>query len=147
MAAPASRLSHTLAAYYFLHYLECIAFIAAFYNFFRGDSGGIKLKNMKKSLFAAFYCALFLQIMPATAAVFSQQPEVKVIVSPRRIWLVADEMPVKNLQVQIFNAAGKIMVDQKFSSKTADWSLDVTALPAGSYTVVAGSQAPVHFRK
>ncbi len=102
---------------------------------------------MKNSILVALICALFLQIAPATAATVTQFPEVKVVVSARRIWLVADEMPVKNLQVQVFNVAGKVVLDKKFSSKTADWSLDLTALPAGEYTVVAGKQAPVHFRK
>ncbi len=106
-----------------------------------------KFINMKFSCIVALFCALFSTIAPATVTAATHLPEVKVIVSARRIWLVADEMPVKNLTVQVFNAAGKLVLDQKFSSKTADWSLDVTNLPAGAYTIVAGKQAPVLFKK
>ncbi|MEO6038034.1 MAG: hypothetical protein ABIQ93_06435 [Saprospiraceae bacterium] len=100
---------------------------------------------MKKSIFFALFCALFLQISAASAAVPSNCPEVKIVVSARRIWLVTDEIPVKSLTVQVFNAAGKVVLEQKFSSKTADWSLDLEKLPAGAYSVVAGTQAPVLF--
>ena len=103
---------------------------------------------MKNSSIVVLFCALFLALSPSTVlAAAAHFPEVKIIVSARRIWLIADEMPVKNLPVKIFNAAGKVVVDKQFSSKTADWSLDLTVLPAGEYTVVAGTQSPVHFRK
>ncbi|MCY7329743.1 MAG: T9SS type A sorting domain-containing protein, partial [Saprospiraceae bacterium] len=62
-------------------------------------------------------------------------------------WIVADEMPVKSLIVQVFDLQGKVVMEQKFSSKTADWSLDLQALPAGRYSVVAGTQEPIRFRK
>ncbi len=102
---------------------------------------------MKKSFLIALFCALFLQMNAASAATPSNDPEVKVIVSPRRIWIVADEMPVKNLTVQVFDLQGKVVMEQKFSSKTADWSLDLQTLPAGRYSVVAGAQEPIRFRK
>lgn len=85
--------------------------------------------------------------MPATAAAPQHDPEVKVIVTPRRIWLVADEIPVHSLQVRVFDATGKVVLERKFSSKTADWSLDLAALPTGRYSVVAGAQEPIRFHK
>ena len=102
---------------------------------------------MQKSFLIALFCALFLQMNTAAAATPSNDPEVKLIVSPRRIWIVADEMPVKSLIVQVFDLQGKVVMEQKFSSKTADWSLDLQALPAGRYSVVAGTQEPIRFRK
>ncbi len=101
---------------------------------------------MKKSFLIALFCALFLQINFA-ATVPQHEPEVKVIVTPRRIWLVADETPVKSLTVQVLNLEGKVVLEQHFSSKTADWSLDLQALPTGRYSVVAGTQDPIRFRK
>jgi len=102
---------------------------------------------MQKSFLIALFCALFLQMNTAAATTPSNDPEVKLIVSPRRIWIVADEMPVKSLIVQVFDLQGKVVMEQKFSSKTADWSLDLQALPAGRYSVVAGTQEPIRFRK
>lgn len=102
---------------------------------------------MKNCFLIALFCALFLQMNTAAATTPSNDPEVKVIVSPRRIWLVTDEMPVKKLTVQVLDTAGKVVMEQHFSSKTADWSLDLQALPAGRYTVVAGAQEPIRFRK
>lgn len=106
-----------------------------------------KCQYMKKSFCFVLFCALFLQIMPATAAAPQHDPEVKVIVTPRRIWLVADEIPVHSLQVRVFDATGKVVLERKFSSKTADWSLDLAALPTGRYSVVAGTQEPIRFHK
>ncbi len=100
---------------------------------------------MKKSFLIALFCVSFLQINAAAAS--QHDPEVKVIISPRRIWLVADEMPVKNLTVQVFDLQGKVVLEQRFSSKTADWSLDLQSLPVGRYSVVAGAQEPIRFRK
>lgn len=102
---------------------------------------------MKKSFLIALFCALFLQMNTAAAAAIQHDPEVKVIVSVRRIWLVADEMPVKSLHVQVLNIDGKVVLEQHFSSKTADWSLDLQSLPTGRYSVVAGTQEPIRFRK
>ncbi len=107
----------------------------------------IFFQYMKKSFFITLFCALFLQMTTATAAPAQNDPEVKVIVSPRRIWIVTDEMPVKSLTVQVLDTAGKVVMEQKFSSKTADWSLDLQTLPAGRYSVVAGAQEPIRFRK
>ncbi len=101
---------------------------------------------MKKSFLITLFCTLFLQ-MNTVAATLQHEPEVKVIVSPRRIWLVADEMPVKSLIVQVFNLDGKVVLEQHFSSKTADWSLDLQSLPTGRYLVVAGTQEAIRFRK
>ncbi len=102
---------------------------------------------MKNLFLTALFCAFFSSINAVAAMTPQHDPEVKIIISPRRIWLVADEMPVKSLQVQVFDLAGKVVLEQHYSSKTADWSLDLQALPAGRYSVVAGVQEAIRFCK
>lgn len=101
-----------------------------------------------KSLFSFLLC-LMLAFAPAALSAINPPTasEVEVIITPQRILLVADELPVKSLGVQIFDATSRVVMTQQFSSKTADWSLDVSALPVGSYTVQVGDQAPVPFIK
>lgn len=73
--------------------------------------------------------------------------QVEVVITQKRILLVADELPVKHLAVQIFDAAHQVIMEKDFSSKTADWSIDVSDLPTGSYSVQVGTQAPIAFVK
>lgn len=103
---------------------------------------------MKKNLIAALYCAfaIFLS-QPVFAGRPGCDPTVKAIFSAKRIWLVTDEMPVKKLTVQVFDANGKVVLEQHFSSKTANWSLDVETLPAGRYSLQVGTDAPINFKK
>ncbi len=103
---------------------------------------------MKKNLFAALFCAFtFFLSQPVIAGRPGCDPIVKAIFSAKRIWLVTDEMPVKKLTVQVYDLAGKVVLEQHFSSKTANWSLDVEALPNGQYTLQVGTDAPINFKK
>lgn len=94
--------------------------------------------------------SLLLSLTLATAA-FSHTPvaatQVDVVITQKRILFVSDELPVKHLAVQVIDAANHVVMEKNFSSKTADWSLDVSDLPTGNYTVQVGTQAPVSFVK
>ncbi|MBC7777189.1 MAG: hypothetical protein H7246_17285 [Phycisphaerae bacterium] len=76
----------------------------------------------------------------ATAAKGGDPVDIKVVVSQKRIWLVADEMPMKCLKTQIKNAEGKIVLEKCFSSKCAEWFLNIEALPKGEYTLYLGDR-------
>ena len=73
--------------------------------------------------------------------------DIKVVVSQKRIWFVTDEMPMKCLKTKIMNAKGKIVQEKCFSSKTAEWFLNIEALPKGDYTLHLGENRVEKFRK
>jgi hypothetical protein len=73
--------------------------------------------------------------------------DVKVVISEKKIWFVADEMPVKCLCVKIKNSEDKVVLEKCLSSKTADWSLSVESLPKGEYTILMGKDKSIKFRK
>jgi hypothetical protein len=73
--------------------------------------------------------------------------DIRIVFSAKRIWLVADEMPMKCLKAQVKNAAGEVVVEKCFSSKTSDWSLNVEALPKGDYTLHLGTTRTEKFTK
>lgn len=95
---------------------------------------------MKTRFFAfALICFFFSTLQTVSAANFGSDPEVKVVVSAKRIWLVTDEISIKELRVQVLDQEGKVALEKCFSSKMSDWSLHIENLPKGSYTVqVAG---------
>jgi len=66
--------------------------------------------------------------------------DIKVVISQKRIWLVADEMPMKCLKTHIKNAEGKIVFEKCFSSKSAEWFMNIEALPRGEYTLYLGDR-------
>ena len=102
---------------------------------------------MKTRIFAtALICFFFNLLQPVSAATASSDPEVKVVVSAKRIWLVADEMSVKNLNVQVIDQKGKVVMEKTFSSKMTDWSLYIEQLPQGCYTVQVGNQKATCFK-
>jgi hypothetical protein len=74
-------------------------------------------------------------------------PDVKVVVGTKRIWLVADEISVKHLTVQVLDEVGKIVMEKQFSSKTTDWSLRIESLPEGAYSVVVGKEKMADFKR
>lgn len=91
---------------------------------------------MKTRIFAfALICFFFNILQPVSAAVQAHVPEVKVVVSAKRIWLVTDEIAVKNMTVKVLDHAGKVVMEKNFSSKMTDWSLQIEQLPKGSYSV------------
>ncbi len=73
--------------------------------------------------------------------------DINVVVSQKRIWLVADERPMKCLKAQIKNAEGKIVLEKCFTSKCADWFLNIEALPKGDYTLHLGADYVEKFKK
>lgn len=102
---------------------------------------------MKTRIFAtALICFFFHLAQPVSAATPSSDPEVKVVVSAKRIWLVADEMSVKNLNVQVLDHNGKVVMEKTFSSKMTDWSLQIEQLPKGCYKVQVGAQQATCFK-
>jgi hypothetical protein len=104
-----------------------------------------------KTLFAillGFALSLFHETATAASpAAFGGDPDVKVVVSQKRIWLVADEISVKNLTVQVKNEQGRIVLEKQFSSKMADWSLNIESLPKGKYSVTVGKTAKTQFTR
>jgi len=77
----------------------------------------------------------------------SRPTDIKVVFSQKRIWLLADEMPMKCLNAQIKNEAGEIVFKKCFTSKCADWSLNIEALPKGGYTLCLGNDRVEKFKK
>ena len=106
---------------------------------------------MKTNIFRTFVLCLFLSLNHATtstaATFFGGEPEVKVVVSQKRIWLVTDEISVKNLTVQVMNEKGKVVMEKTFSSKMTDWSLQIGSLPEGKYSVMIGRKKMTEFQK
>ena len=102
---------------------------------------------MNTRIFAtALICFFFNMLQPVSAATISSDPEVKVVVSAKRIWLVTDEISVKNLSVQVLDQKGKVVLEKTFSSKMTDWSLQIEHLPRGCYTVQVGEQKATCFK-
>lgn len=66
--------------------------------------------------------------------------DIRVVVSQKRIWFIADEMPMKCLKTQVKNAEGKAVIEKCFTSKCADWFLNIEALPKGDYTLHLGDR-------
>lgn len=79
-------------------------------------------------------------INPSVAFKGGDPIDIKVVVSTKRIWFVADEMPMKCLKTKIIDAQGNIVLEKCFSSKCADWFLNIEALPKGDYTLHLGDR-------
>lgn len=88
------------------------------------------------------YCNL-----PAIASAKTDPIDFKVVVSQKRIWLLADEMPMKCLKTQIKDASGTVVLEKCFTSKCSDWFLDIEALPKGEYTLHLGTDQIEKFKK
>lgn len=103
-----------------------------------------------KLLLAALFSLLFSIGQTASASnstTWGNDPDVKVFVSQKRIWLVTDEISVKSLTVQVLNEQGKVIMEKQFSSKMADWSLRIDALPEGKYSVMVGTKKMMDFKR
>jgi hypothetical protein len=83
----------------------------------------------------------------ANAATISDPNDVKIVISAKKIWVVADEMPVKCLCVKVKNSADKVVLEKCLNSKTADWSLSLESLPKGEYSVQVGKDKSIKFNK
>jgi hypothetical protein len=105
---------------------------------------------MKTKLFLVALLGLLFSLpqnLSASPSSFFGGSEVKVVVGAKRIWLVADEMSVKSLTVQVLNETGKIVMEKQFSSKNADWSLRIESLPEGNYSVMVGDKKMTDFKR
>ena len=124
-------------------------------------------KNMKTNSFALLLIAFSFNLFqshatPAfNAALYTPQTiqcaanntqggdpiDIKVVVSQKRIWLVADEMPMKCLKTVVKNSIGEVVLEKCFTSKCADWFLNIEALPKGDYTLHLGEKQVESFKK
>lgn len=106
---------------------------------------------MKTKLLLVGLFSLLLSISATIAAndssIQGNDPEIKVVVSQKRIWLVTDEISVKCLTVQVLNEQGKVVVEKHFSSKMTDWSLRIESLPEGKYSVLIGDKKVTDFSR
>ncbi len=104
---------------------------------------------MKTKLFAVLMISLFASVFTsANAAAFGGDPaDIKVVISDKKIWFVADEMPVKCICVKVKNSEGKVVLEKCLNSKTADWSLSLESLPKGDYSVEMGKDRTEKFKK
>ena len=108
---------------------------------------------MKTKLIAVFAFAVLIGFT-ATASTFptpvrngGDPTEIRAVISQKRIWFVADEMPVKCLKTQVVDARGKVVLEKCFSSKCAEWSLNIETLPKGDYTLLIGESQVQKFKK
>lgn len=106
---------------------------------------------MKTKLLLVGLFSLLLSLSQSIAAsnsnISSSDPDIKVVVSQKRIWLVTDEISVKSLTVQVLDARGKVVMEKHFSSKMTDWSLRIESLPVGNYSVLVGEKKVTDFSR
>lgn len=103
---------------------------------------------MNTKLFTVLLISLITSVFQtATAANGSGSGDVKIVISAKKIWFIADEIPVKCLCVKVKDNAGKVVLEKCLNSKTADWSLNVESLPKGEYTLVVGKDRTLKFRR
>lgn len=102
---------------------------------------------MKNILFALFLSSLSASILAATPPYPTCDPDLKVVVTPKKVWFVHDETPMKYLTAQIQDATGKVLLEKNFNLKDGDWSVDIAALPEGKYRVAVGGKVVKRFEK
>lgn len=106
----------------------------------------MKTKLLLVGLFSLLF-SLSQTIAASSPNIQRNDPDIKVVVSQKRIWLVADEISVKSLTVQVLNEKGKVVMEKHFSSKMTDWSLRIESLPDGKYTVMVGDKKMTDFTR
>ncbi len=104
---------------------------------------------MKNLIMFALFFTLLNTVVSASENNLCPQcdSDFKVILSGKKIFVMADETPVKSLLVQVKNQAGLVVAEKLLSSKTADWSLDVAHLPTGEYAIYLGKNQTVRFKQ
>lgn len=106
---------------------------------------------MKTKLLLVALFNLFLSLHQTTAApnttTWGNDPEVKVVVGKKHIWLVADELSVKSLTVQVLDERGHVVMEKQLSSKMTNWSLRIDSLPQGNYSVKVGTKKMTDFKR
>ncbi|MBK8557752.1 MAG: hypothetical protein IPL65_19285 [Lewinellaceae bacterium] len=66
-----------------------------------------------------------------------EQPQVVAVVKIDRVYILMDETPVANLQVELRDDTGKIILEHSFNNDTEAWYFMLPALKAGKYHVTA----------
>ena len=103
---------------------------------------------MKTKLFAILLLSLFTGVFQTLSAANDSNPtDVKIVVSAKKIWFIADEMPIKCLCVKVTNNENKVVLEKCLSSKISDWSLNVEALEKGEYTLHVGKDRTLKFKR
>ncbi len=97
------------------------------------------MKNCPIILFAIVVASFFTSnSVWAHQNDFGGEPNFHFVITEKRLWIVGDEFPVKNLEVKITDETGKVVLEKNFTSKTESWFLDLTTLPKGKYKISAG---------
>lgn len=97
---------------------------------------------------ARFFFLVCLFSFSTLAGLQAAGPDgVSVIVGEKKIWLVAEEFPFDNLSVKILDANGKVVLEQVFTPKDRNWSLDLSQLPSGNYTLRHGQDGVKKFSR
>ena len=97
---------------------------------------------------ARFFFLVCLFSFSTLAGLQAAGPDgVSVIVGEKKIWLVAEEFPFDNLSVRILDANGKVVLEQVFTPKDRNWSLDLSQLPSGNYTLRHGQDGVKKFSR
>lgn len=103
---------------------------------------------MKNILLLALFTALSAQtLIAAPLPCPSCGNDLKVVVTPKKVWFVHDETPLQFLNVQVQDAAGKVLIEKAFDRKNGDWSVDIAALPQGKYRVAVGGEVVKRFER
>jgi len=103
---------------------------------------------MKNILLLALFTALSAQALIAAALPCPTcGNDLKVVVTPKKVWFVHDETPLQFLNVQVQDAAGKVLIEKAFDRKNGDWSVDIGTLPQGKYRVAVGGEVVKRFEK
>ena len=103
---------------------------------------------MKTKLFAVLLISLISSAFQTAAAENGTDPsDVKIVISEKKIWFIADEMPVKCLCIKVKNSEGEIVLEKCLNSKMVDWSLNVESLPKGEYTLMVGKDRTLKFKR
>lgn len=76
----------------------------------------------------------------SSAAPATEDPYVEVVVTPEKVWLMPDELPVHTLPVRVLDEKGTLVMKKNFTAETKDWSLDVAELPSGKYRILIGDR-------
>ena len=101
---------------------------------------------MKKTLFAILLIPLFATFQASAFTVTANNPEdLKVVVSGKKIWFIADEIPVKHLCIKVTNNKNEVVLEKCLSSKVVDWSLNLDSLKKGDYTLHIGKDRTLKF--
>lgn len=75
------------------------------------------------------------------------EPELKAIISAKRIWIVGDETPIKQIAVKVLDKKGAVVAQHPYSSNIVNWSMDIQQLPSGHYSLFIGDKKVREFER